>query len=221
MRQHVNPLSRFFQLPKELPDPCELFENDDLPIHLDIGSARGKFLINSASINPHANYLGVEIREKLVLAAEKERSEIGLKNLCFLFCNANVSLDEWLLKLPQNKLNKVTIQFPDPWFKRRHYKRRVLQPSLLLAIAKALLPGRQIFIQSDSLDVIKPMVELIQLTNCFDGFKESTSPWIDNNPMPIPSERELYAMNNNLHIHRALFIRNKNHLPDLSFLIDR
>ena len=50
MRQHVNPLSRFFQLPLELPAPQELFEHPNLPIHLDIGCARGFFLLELAAL---------------------------------------------------------------------------------------------------------------------------------------------------------------------------
>ena len=70
------------------------------------------------------NYLGVEIRKSLVVAAEKERQELGLTNLRFLFCNANVSLNNWLSNLSIDLLESVSIQFPDPWFKRRHQKRR-------------------------------------------------------------------------------------------------
>jgi len=62
MRQHVNPLSRFFQLPRELPAPEVLFGDPSLPIHLDIGSARGRFLLDLAAVQPHWNHLGVEIR---------------------------------------------------------------------------------------------------------------------------------------------------------------
>ena len=85
MRQHVNPLSRFFQIEKELPAPNELFENIDLPIHLDIGCARGKFLLQMASTHKDWNFLGMEIREPLVIAAEKERinaegSEVNAMN---------------------------------------------------------------------------------------------------------------------------------------------
>ena len=69
MRQHVNPLSRFFQLPLELPEPHELFEHPSRPLHLDIGSARGKFLLSMASCKPEWNFLGVEIRRPLVITA--------------------------------------------------------------------------------------------------------------------------------------------------------
>ncbi len=136
MRQHVNPLSRFFQIKKELPAPNELFENIDLPIHLDIGCARGKFLMEMASSNRNWNYLGFEIRESLVLSAEKERIDLGINNLRYLFCNVNVSLGGWLSSLKNNQVKVVSIQFPDPWFKLRHKKRRVINESLVYLLAK-------------------------------------------------------------------------------------
>ena len=89
MRQHVNPLSRFFRLPLEIPAIDELFENPDLPIHLDIGAARGKFLLEMAQLDSEQNYLGLEIRKPLVLKADAERQQLGLTNLRFVFCNVN------------------------------------------------------------------------------------------------------------------------------------
>ena len=132
VRQHVNPLSRFFQLPLELPAPAALFADPTQPIHLDIGCARGRFLLALAPLQPQGNHLGVEIRRGLVAAAEAERIDRGLGNLSFLFCNANISLEAWLSALPVGQLELVSIQFPDPWFKKKHHKRRVLQPALLL-----------------------------------------------------------------------------------------
>lgn len=126
MRQHVNPLSRFFQIEKDLPEPKELFSNIDLPIHIDIGCARGKFLLEMASYNKSWNYLGLEIREPLVVSAEKKRLDLQINNLRYLFCNANVSLDSLLSNLNANQVKVVSIQFPDPWFKLRHRKRRLI-----------------------------------------------------------------------------------------------
>ncbi|MEY3735498.1 MAG: tRNA ((46)-N7)-methyltransferase TrmB, partial [Cyanobacteriota bacterium] len=146
VRQHVNPLSRFFQLPLELPPPAALFDDPTLPLHLDIGCARGRFLLALAPQEAGVNHLGVEIRRALVQAAEAERSSLALANLHFLFCNANVSLEAWLAALPAGLLQRVTIQFPDPWFKKKHHKRRVLQPALLLAIAAALPAGAELFL---------------------------------------------------------------------------
>ncbi|WP_320666439.1 tRNA (guanosine(46)-N7)-methyltransferase TrmB [Prochlorococcus sp. MIT 1307] len=218
MRQHVNPLSSFFQLPLELPGPSELFENAELPMHLDIGSARGKFLLEMASLQPDWNYLGVEIRKTLVDAAERDRNQLGLKNLRFIFCNANVSLDSWLSDLPINFLARVSIQFPDPWFKRRHKKRRVLQPRLLISLAKSLGPGCELFIQSDILNVIESMTSLVELSKCFNRSEDSSGIWLEKNPFPVKTERENYVLANSLPVYRALYIRNSHSLPDLQRL---
>ena len=126
MRQHVNPLSQFFQLPLSLPSKSILFKDSHYPIHLDIGSAKGEFLIQLALKFPKWNFLGLEIRETLVSSSERKRNKLELQNLKFLYCNVNVSLEEWLSDLNYGQLKRVSIQFPDPWFKRKHIKRRVL-----------------------------------------------------------------------------------------------
>ena len=77
MRQHVNPLSRVHQAPRPLPPLQELFARPSLPLHLDIGSARGRFLLAMARLHPLRNHLGVEIRRPLVQAAEAERIGSG------------------------------------------------------------------------------------------------------------------------------------------------
>jgi tRNA (guanine-N7-)-methyltransferase len=75
VRQHVNPLSSFHQLPRTLPAPPDLFAAAARPLHLDIGSARGRFLLALARTDPQRNHLGVEIRRPLVEAAEAEQVE--------------------------------------------------------------------------------------------------------------------------------------------------
>ena len=215
MRQHVNPLSSYFQLPIELPSPQELFANSELPIHLDIGSARGKFLLSMASLDFSRNHLGVEIRKPLVVTAERERAQLDLPNLRFIFCNANVSLENWLSRLPANCLEMVSIQFPDPWFKKRHQKRRVLQPSLLLALSDKLQPSCQLFMQSDIKGVLEGMKSLVDISGCFDSAHNQNELGLAKSPFPIPTERESYALAKGLPIYRALYIRNNMPLPGL------
>ena len=219
VRQHVNPLSRFFQQPRPLPTPAELFSTPDQPLHLDIGCARGRFLLALAQQQPDRNHLGVEIRRALVEAAEADR-QLGLGNLQILFCNANVSLQDWLGALPSGLLERVSIQFPDPWFKKKHHKRRVLQPALLLALAEALAPGGELFIQSDVLAVITPMVHLIEASSCFDRPPDDSRPWRADNPLPVPTERETYVLAQGLPVYRVLYRRNSNDLPPLDTLED-
>jgi len=213
VRQHVNPLSRFFQQPLELPPPTDLFSDPSLPLHLDIGCARGRFLLAMAQHGTGRNHLGVEIRRALVAAAEADRQREGLTNLHYLFCNANISLEAWLAALPAGQLDLVSIQFPDPWFKKKHHKRRVLQPALLLAIAGALAPGRHLFLQSDVAAVIEPMVALCEASGCFDRPEADARPWRGHNPLPIPTERERYVLDQGLPVFRVLYERNREPLP--------
>ena len=218
VRQHVNPLSRFFQLPLELPAPADLFADPSQPIHLDIGCARGRFLLALAPQQPGVNHLGVEIRRALVQAAEADRQAQALENLHFLFCNANVSLQAWLAALPAGQLELVSIQFPDPWFKKKHHKRRVLQPGLLLVIAAALAPGKRLFLQSDVPAVIDPMVALTEACGCFSRPIHDARPWRTDNPLPVPTERETYVLNQGLPVYRVLYERNEAPLPQLADL---
>ena len=218
VRQHVNPLSRFFQLPLELPPPQELFSDPGRPVHLDIGCARGRFLLALAQQQPELNHLGVEIRRALVAAAEADRQQLGLGNLHYLFCNANISVEGWLTALAPGQLDLVSIQFPDPWFKKRHHKRRVLQPALLLSIAAALEPGKRLFMQSDILDVIEPMVAVTEASGCFSRPATDTRPWRATNPLPVPTERETYVLEQGLPIYRVLYERNETPLPSLQEL---
>jgi tRNA (guanine-N7-)-methyltransferase len=209
VRQHVNPLSRFYQEPRALPPLADLFSDPRLPLHLDIGSARGRFLLAMAPLRPDRNHLGVEIRRPLVSAAEADRQTAQLGNLHFLFTNASINLPDWLVQLPPGRLVLVTLQFPDPWFKSRHHKRRVLQPPLVRALAAAMAPGSQLFLQSDVLALIEPMVELVEASGCFDRPAADPAPWRPSNPLPVPSERERHVECQDLPIYRVLFDRNR------------
>ena len=208
MRQHVNPLSKFFQLPLSLPSISILFRESSYPIHLDIGSARGEFLIALASKNPKWNFLGLEIREPLVSFSERKRKELQLENLRFLFCNVNVSLDEWMSKLDFDQLKRVSIQFPDPWFKRKHFKRRVLKISLLNSIARYMSKDGELFIQSDIFKLIESMTEVIDNSNYFDRKELKGFKWLNQNPYDAYTDRELFVIKKNLPIFRAMYIRN-------------
>ena len=208
MRQHVNPLSQFFQLPLSLPSKSILFRNSHHPIHLDIGSAKGEFLIELASKCPSWNFLGLEIREPMVIASERKRTKLELENLKFLFCNVNVSLDEWLSDLDCDQLRRVSIQFPDPWFKRKHFKRRVLKTSLLNSIARYMSKDGELFIQSDILKLIESMKNVIDKSTYFNRKDLQGLKLIDKNPYNVSTDRELFVIKQNLPIYREIYIRN-------------
>tara|TARA_B100000700_G_scaffold280295_1_gene330072 strand:+ start:250 stop:894 length:645 start_codon:yes stop_codon:yes gene_type:complete len=208
VRQHVNPLSHFFQLPLSLPSKSILFRNSHHPIHLDIGSAKGEFLIELASKYTNWNFLGLEIREPLVSSSERKRKKLGLQNLKFLYCNVNISLDEWLLDLNLNQLKRVSIQFPDPWFKRKHLKRRVLKKSLINSIARSISKDGELFIQSDIFKLIEYMSNVIDESIYFDRKFIDGLRWLEKNPYKVYTDRESFVLKQNLPIYRAMYIRN-------------
>ncbi|MGF1482525.1 MAG: tRNA (guanosine(46)-N7)-methyltransferase TrmB [Cyanophyceae cyanobacterium] len=206
VRQHVNPLSQPYQVPVIVPDWTEIYPASQ-PLHLDIGSAKGKFLLQMAQLQPQKNFLGVEIRKSLVLEANLKREHLELPNLYFLFCNVNVSLNLILSSLPTDILQIATIQFPDPWFKHKHVKRRVVQPELVEILAQYLVEGGFVFLQSDVQAVAQEMSQRFNSHRAFQ--KQHQSPWLAANPLPVPTEREQSTLARGEPIYRSLFSKSR------------
>lgn len=204
VRQHVNPLHIQFQIPAAAPQWDQVFADPMRPLHLDIGCARGKFVQQMAQLEPDWNYLGLEIRAPLVEQANQWAQELGLGNLHYLFCNANNSLQPILATLPAGILQRVSIQFPDPWFKVRHQKRRVVQPELVADLAQALAPGATVFVQSDILPVALQMRDRFEVHG---AFRLTQPEWLVLNPMPVPTEREVGVIARGEAVYRAVFVR--------------
>lgn len=207
VRQHVNPLGIKYRDPVPLPNWSDIYADMTLPFHLDIGSARGQFLLGMAQDYPNWNFLGVEIREPLVDSANGLRDTLGLKNLGFMFCSANTSAEPLMGSLPNGILKRVTIQFPDPWFKRRHHKRRVVQPELIEAIAKYLAPGGELFLQSDIEEVAVEMRERFLGHDAFVPQWNLDESWYRNSIFSVSTEREEMTRQKGQPIYRALFLR--------------
>mmetsp|Transcript_5602 Transcript_5602/g.12373 ORF Transcript_5602/g.12373 Transcript_5602/m.12373 type:complete len:414 (+) Transcript_5602:14-1255(+) len=168
------------------------------------------------------NYLGLEIRPGVSQYAQARVEKKGLSGkLSFVGCNANVDLER-LLNLyhgtdkvnitgKNNRLAFVSIQFPDPHFKKQHAKRRVVTPSLVHTLAKFMKKGDVVFLQSDVKDVLVDMRERF----CEDGemyfieFQhEKMKEYELENPLGVPTEREVSVQTNDLPIFRTLFRRN-------------
>ena len=201
IRQHVNPLARKFQAPMPIPNWQEIYQNEQF-IHLDIGCARGRFLLSMAEVNPEINYLGIEIREPLVESANKDRDSLGLTNLHYLFGNMNSSAEVLLKSLPINSLKTISVQFPDPWFKKKHNKRRVIQPDLVEILVDYLADGGEVFLQSDIKEVAIEMRDRFIADSRL--VRQHEAEWLAINPLPVPTERELYVLKQNLPVYRVL-----------------
>ena len=199
VHQHVNPLATYFtQLPVKPIEIEKVFVNPELPLHLDIGCGRGRFLLKMA-IEKNVNFLGLEIREPLVDEANRIARENNLENLHYEFCNATLVLDELLEKLPENILELITIQFPDPWYKKKHAKRRMVKNKLVEASVKHLKSAGKIFIQTDVEFLADEMFEMFRAN---ENLKEIE---IAENLFSIKTEREISVENRNLEVYRAVF----------------
>lgn len=114
-----------------------LFKNDN-PIYLEIGMGKGKFLLEHARRNPNINYIGCELSDSVIYKAaekaDKARKEENINNILMInndACKLNEIFDK-------NEINKVYLNFSDPWPKSRHAKRR-LTSDIFLSVYKELL----------------------------------------------------------------------------------
>jgi len=199
VHQHVNPLAPYFRF---TPKPIEIekiYANPCLPLHLDIGSARGRFLLKMAEISPACNFLGAEIREPLVEEANRLAQEKNLGNLHYEFNNATYSLKFLLEKLPADILQFVTIQFPDPWYKKKHAKRRMVNDNLVETVVEHLKFSGVIFIQTDVDFLAEEMFELFREDEKLREIE------IAENPFSVKTEREAAVEEKGLPIYRTMF----------------
>jgi tRNA (guanine-N7-)-methyltransferase len=146
IRQHVNPLkSNFFRI--SLP---ELEIPSGVPVEVELGSAEAWYLMDRAREEPRAFYVGVEIRRELVAKANDECRELGLPQVRSVFCNMSVDLPRLL---PAGRVRRFFLNFPDPWFKTKQHKRRVMSPTLVDELHRLLEPDGQIYVNTDIFDI--------------------------------------------------------------------
>jgi len=208
MRQHVNPLSSNFNQIERLPSLSEMFGDSKSKLHLDIGCASGEFLFDLALFNNSWNYLGIEIREKLVKTAKLKAREREIKNLYFLFGNANNILNDVQSKLIIRNVKSISFNFPDPWFKKRHYKRRVIQPEFINILSNSLQKGTLIFIKTDVKDLFDYMDYTISSNFNFKTIDKKDFNYSESfNPNKIKTNREKYVIVNQLEIFERIYIK--------------
>ena len=206
MRQHVNPLSKNFFEIDPIPPLNQVFENPKLPLHLDIGCASGDFLFELSLKNKNWNYIGIEIREKLVLNANLKMKSRENKNLYFSFGNANNIFNQSDNISIFNLITSISFNFPDPWFKKKHHKRRVIQPKLINLLSNSMKKGSLIFIKTDVRDLFDHMELTIS-----DSIKFKKIPYQDVkfyesfNPNRIQTNREKYVILNQLKIYESIY----------------
>ena len=206
MRQHVNPLSKNFFEIDPIPPLNQVFENPKLPLHLDIGCASGDFLFELSLKNKNWNYIGIEIREKLVLNANLKMKSRENKNLYFSFGNANNIFNQSNNKSIINFITSISFNFPDPWFKKKHHKRRVIQPKLINLLSNSMKKGSLIFIKTDVRDLFDHMELTISESIKFKKIPYQDFKFYESfNPNRIKTNREKYVILNQLKIYESIY----------------
>ena len=208
MRQHVNPLSKSFNEIKRIPSLIEMFADSKLNLHLDIGCAAGEFLFDLALVNTSWNYLGIEIRERLVENAKLKLQDREIKNLFFVFGNAHNILNDFQSEFLIKNVKSISFNFPDPWFKKRHYKRRVIQPEFINKLSNSLQKGSLIFIKTDVKDLFDYMNCTISSNFDFKTIDKNNFNYSESfNPYKFKTNREEYVIFNKLDIFERIYIK--------------
>jgi hypothetical protein len=100
----------------------------DRPVVVEIGFGNGETLVEQAAANPDRNFLGIEVHEPGVGHCMLRANEAGIENLRII---AHDAIDVLTHQVPPDSLARLNLYFPDPWPKKRHHKRRIVQPAFL------------------------------------------------------------------------------------------
>jgi tRNA (guanine-N7-)-methyltransferase len=174
---------------------------DRHPVEVEIGCADAEFLFARAQVEPRGAFVGLEIRADLVEAVNRWACERGLLHLQAVYANANSDLDR--LFAP-GSVDCFHVNFPDPWFKQRHRKRRLVTPELAQQLATTLRPGGQLFFQSDVWDLALDAMAVFEST---PGLVNTRGGWsfVRTNPFQVCSRRERRVLERGLPVWRLLF----------------
>lgn len=183
-RLHRNPFSMYEQLPAI--DQQVMFGRE-APLALDVGCGPGLFTADLARKHPEWNCIGNEIRDHYVEQVEAKREAGKLTNLRGICANANLQL---INMLPDDSIVFFSHNFPDPWFKKRHEKRRVLNTKFLYDLRPKLKDGCELHIMTDYQPIGEAMRKGLMATSFLKPLKGNHD-FIAESTTGIVSEREL------------------------------
>jgi tRNA (guanine-N7-)-methyltransferase len=153
-------LSKHLRTFEQLPRPWEAVAifGRVAPLVIEVGSGKGLFMRSAAAAAPEMNFLGVEIVEKY---AKFSAAALLKRNLTNAVMVAGDALRIFGELLPGDSLEAVHVYFPDPWWKKRHRKRRVMNESFLKNVERTLMPGRSLHFWTDVEEYFSTTLELI------------------------------------------------------------
>jgi tRNA (guanine-N7-)-methyltransferase len=159
-------------------------------------------LFERAALAPESRIVGIEIRTKLAYKLDRRLRKREIPNVAILCGDAREILKR---AQPSGSVRRVSLHFPDPWWKKRHDKRRVIGDALLTELARLMTPGGTLFIQTDVEHRAEQYVE--QLRQRRDFALVSDDGYVDENPFVARSNREKRAIEDGLPVWRIVATR--------------
>lgn len=146
--------------------PCELpaVFGRAAPRLLEIGFGMGDALAHMARLHPEQDYLGVEVYRPGVGRLLRVLAEEDIRNVRIICADAALVLKHMI---PDAALDAVFLFFPDPWPKKRHHKRRLVQPAFVDLVARRLKPGGMFHLATDWEDYARHMMAVLEQSPAF------------------------------------------------------
>lgn len=174
----------------------EYFGNNN-EIHVEIGMGKGKFICELAQKNPNINYIGIEKYSSVLIRAIEKRQELDLNNLMFIRFDAEFINDIF----DNEEVNRIYLNFSDPWPKDRHAKRRLTSKEFLSRYEKILAKDGEVIFKTDNKDLFTFSLEQIEVAGwklINHTFDLHHSEFMEGNVMTEYEER-FSAMGNPIH----------------------
>lgn len=173
IRTHANPLSctqhfEKFDAKKVFPEFCG-------KIDFEIGFGQSSFIRNHAKSYPDRLIVGIDVRKKTVDLMQEKVDQENIKNITLAFGNGSICLDEMF---EDHLIDNIFIFHPDPWLKRRHSKRRLVNPDFLEIAQKKLKHSGRIYVSTDVEPLWEEMDKTFQLNPNFKKI-DDTEFWLN------------------------------------------
>jgi tRNA (guanine-N7-)-methyltransferase len=183
-------------------DPRSLFEGAGVPVEIEIGPGRGAFILERLAASPDVRMLGLEIRRKWATIVDGRLRSQGFGGRGRVLAE---DARDALPRLTAATVSAVFIHFPDPWWKKRHTKRLVASVRTIEQIARVLVPGGELFFQTDVEERAAQFERWVESVPHFTPW--ASLPRVTENPYGAMSTRERRAVADGLPIVRLRYRR--------------
>lgn len=162
-------IRRYYRELRELGEdwrPADWFPRGAAPLEVEMGSGKGLFLRRATRALPEHNFIGLEIAGRYARFAAAQLARAGSHNGLVLHGDGLRFFQLWL---PDRTIRAVHVYFPDPWWKQRHRKRRVMNETFLADVERTLEPGGRLHFWTDVEEYFRDTLELIAARTNLQG----------------------------------------------------